>query len=108
MAYRTVTLYAGRGTAYFLRALGLVVTAVAGGAVALAALNSLLRPDRAGLFQTGADDYQLRILGFGPGTGEQLLAPWMAVALVALGLALGAWTVRRARKMLLELIAGTT
>lgn len=105
MAYNTLTLYAARGTTYALRALALVVVAAMGTAVGLAALNSLLRPDRAGLFATDADTYQLRILGLSPGTGDQLLAPWMALLLIIIGAALVVWTAARVRKMLLELIA---
>lgn len=105
MAYRTVTLYASRGTSYFLRALGLVLAAAAGVVLALAAFSSLLRPDRAGLFQIGNDEYQLRVFGFAPGTGEQLLASWMAVIIIAIGIVVVAWTARAARKMLMELIA---
>jgi hypothetical protein len=108
MTVRTLVLYAGRGTTYSLRTLGLVLAAMAGGATALAALNSLLRPDRAGLFLIEPDTYQLRILGFSPGSGEQLLAPWMAILAIAIGIALVAWTARRARRMLLELVAGAT
>jgi hypothetical protein len=105
MAYRTLTLYAARGTSYLLRTIGLVLTTTAGFAVALAALNSLFRPDRAGLFLLDNDEYQLRVLGLGASGGEQLLAPWMAVGLIVLGLALLAWSARRTRRMLMELIA---
>lgn len=105
MVYRTLSLYAGRGTSYLAKALGLVVAAAAGVMIAVAALNSLFRPDRAGLFLIGDDEYQLRILGFGASGGEQLLSPWLAVVVVAAGFALVVWTVRRARKMLIELIA---
>jgi hypothetical protein len=58
---------------------------VTGALAAVAALNSLLRPDRAGLFQIAPDHYQLRVLGLSPGYGEQMLAPWMALILIALG-----------------------
>jgi hypothetical protein len=105
MTYRTLSLYAGRGAAYMVRAVGLVLAAAAGVSVAIAALNSLIRPDRAGLFFVEPDTYQLRILGLSPGAGEQLLAPWMAVLLIGLGIALIAWTGRRVRKMLIETIA---
>jgi hypothetical protein len=105
MAYRTLTVYAARGTMYSLRAFGLVVAAAAGIALALAAFNSFIRPDRAGLFLIGDDEYQLRILGFGGVSGEQLLAPWTAFVLIGVGLAVVAWTARRARRMLMELIA---
>jgi hypothetical protein len=108
MAYRTLSLYAARGTSYLLRAIGLVLAATAGFALALAALNSLFRPDRAGLFLLGDDEYQLRVLGLGASGGEQLLAPWMAIALIALGLTLLAWSARRVRRMLMELIASAT
>ena len=105
MAYRTLSLYAARGTSYLLRAIGLVLTAAAGLAIGLAALNSLFRPDRAGLFLLDRDEYQLRVLGLSATGGEQLLAPWIAVALIALGLALLVWSARRTRRMLMELIA---
>lgn len=108
MAYRTLSLYAARGTSYLLRTLGLVLAAAAGFVVALAALNSMLRPDRAGLFLLDSDTYQLRILGLSAGTGEQLLSSWMAVVLMAAGFALIAWTVRRARRMLMALIASAS
>ena len=35
MTYRMLALYAGRGTAYFLRTFGLIIAAAAGGAIAL-------------------------------------------------------------------------
>jgi hypothetical protein len=105
MTYRTLTLYAGRGTAYLMRSLGLVLAASIATAVGLAALNSLLRPGNAGLFLVEPDTYQLRVLGLSPGTGEQLLAPWIAVMLILLSVGALAWAARRARRMLLELIA---
>jgi hypothetical protein len=105
MAYRTLALYAARGTTYFVRAMGLVVAAAVGFGVTLVALNSLIRPDRAGVFQLNSEEYQVRIVGFGSNAGEQMLTPWMAVLLIALGLAVIAWGARRARKMLTELIA---
>ena len=108
MTYRILSLYASRGTSYLFRTLGLLLAAASGLVVALAALNSLLRPDRAGLFHRGEDEYQVRVMGFGDAGGEQLLAPWMAVALIAIGAALLWWTARRVRRMLLELIAQTT
>lgn len=107
MAYRTLTLYAARGTSYLLRAIGLVLAAAAGVAIGLAALNSLFRPDRAGLFLFDHDEYQLRVLGFGASGGQQLLEPWMAALLILAGSALIVFAVRRARQLLLELIAQT-
>ena len=107
MFYQTLRLYAARGTLNLLRAVGLVTAGMAGLAVSVAALNSLLRPDRAGLFLQGGDEYQLRVLGLGTSGGEQLLAPWMAVAMIVIGLALLAWSARAARRMLVELIAST-
>ena len=107
MFYQTLRLYAARGTLNLLRAVGLVTAGMAGLAVSVAALNSLLRPDRAGLFLQGGDEYQLRVLGLGTSGGEQLLAPWMAVAMIVIGLALLAWSARGARRMLIELIAST-
>lgn len=106
LTLRAVALYAARGTGYFVRALGLATAGALGLSVAVAALNSFLRPDRAGLFLIGDEHYQLRILGFGPSAGEQLLTPWLAALIIALGVALIFWTLRRARKMLMELIAG--
>jgi len=106
MTYRTLALYASRGTSYFLRALGLVLAAASGILIALAALNRLFRPESAGLFQLGADEYQLRVFGFGEAAGEQLLAPWLAVLLIAAGIAVVIWCVRVSRRFLLELIAG--
>ncbi|MBP6013450.1 MAG: hypothetical protein KBA31_14590 [Alphaproteobacteria bacterium] len=105
MAYRTLRLNAARGTSYLMRTIGLVLTGAAGLAVGLAALNSLFRPDRAGLFLLDNDEYQLRVLGLGASSGEQVLVPWMAIALIAIGLALIAWSARRTRRMLMELIA---
>jgi len=105
MAYRTLTLYAARGTTYLARAIGLVFAAAAGLMIALAALNSLFRPERAGLFLLRDDEFQVRIMGFGDAAGQQLLAPWMAVLAIAAGTLLVAWTVRRTRGMLMELIA---
>lgn len=72
MAMRTLSLYAARGTSYFLRATGLVLAAAGGACVALASLNSFLRPASAGLFLVGADEYSLRLLGLGERSGEQL------------------------------------
>ena len=108
MTYRTLSLYASRGTTYLARTLGLVLAAASGLIVALAALNSLFRPDHAGLFRLGDDEYQVRVMGFGEAGGEQLLAPWAAIALIAVGAAVLWWTARRVRRMLLELIAQTT
>ena len=107
MTYRTLSLYASRGTSYLLRTLGLMFAAASGLIIALAALNSLLRPDHAGLFRIGEDEYQVRVMGFGDMGGEQLLAPWMAIVLIAIGATLLWWTARRVRRMLLELIAQT-
>lgn len=107
MFYQTLRLYAARGTLNLLRALGLVAVGATGLAVSIAALNSLLRPDRAGLFLQGSDEYQLRVLGIGAYDGEQLLAPWMAVAMIVISFALVAWSARGARRMLTELIAST-
>lgn len=105
MTTRALSLYASRGTSYLIRTLGLLAAAASGFVVALAALNSLVRPDHAGLFRIGEDEYQLRVMGLGDIGGEQLLAPWMAVALIAIGAAVLWWTARRVRRMLLELIA---
>lgn len=105
MAYRTLRLYAARGTTYLLRSLALALAAATGVVATLAALNSLLRPDRAGLFRISGDEWQVRVMGFGEAVGEQMLAPWMAPVLIALGLATLVWTARRIRRMLMELIA---
>lgn len=105
MAYRTLRLYAARGTTYLLRSLALATVAATGVVTTLAALNSLLRPDRAGLFQISGDEWQVRVMGFGEAAGEQMLAPWMALVLIAAGLAILVWTARRIRRMLMELIA---
>jgi hypothetical protein len=105
MAYRTIKLYGARGGAYLMRAMGLVFAGALGIATALAAINSLIRPEHAGVFKIGHDEYQIRILGLGASTGEQLLAPWVAVALIAVGALLLYWTTVRVRRMLLELIA---
>lgn len=107
MMLRTVSLYAARGTSYFARALGLILAAAVGGCVGLASLNSLFRPESAGLFLVGDDEYRLRLLGLGESAGRQLLEPWAAVLLVALGLAAVWWSLRRARRMLMELLAET-
>lgn len=105
MVLRTLSLYATRGASYFLRAAGLVLAAAAGGCVALASLNSLFRPESAGLFLIGDDEVSLRLLGFGESAGRQLLEPWAAVLLVALGLAVILWGLLRTRRMLMELVA---
>lgn len=105
MTVRTLSLYAARGTSYLLRALGLVLLATAGFCTALASLNSLFRPQSAGVFQLNADEVQLRLLGLSPGAGNQLLEPWMAIVLIVAGGALIVFALRRARRMLLELIA---
>lgn len=105
MTLRTFSLYAARGTTYSLRALGLVLVAAAGFCIALASLNSLFRPQSAGLFQLGGDEVQLRLLGLGATGGQQLLEPWMAALLILAGGMLIVFAVRRARRMLLELIA---
>ncbi len=105
MTMRTLLLFAARGTTYLLRALGLVLLAVTGVCVLLASLNSLLRPDRAGLFLIDSDEYQVRLLGFGESTGQQLLEPWMAALLIVAGAALVVLAARRARRMLIELAA---
>ncbi len=107
MTMRTLSLYAARGTTYFLRAFGLVLVAAAGFCVALASLNSLFRPESAGLFLLGSDEYQLRLFGLGASTGQQLLEPWMALLFMLTGGALVVLAVQRARRMLLELIAQT-
>ena len=108
MTVRTLSLYAARGTTYFLRACGLALLAALGACVALAALNSVLRPANAGLFMIANDEFQLRVLGFGATGGQQLLEPWMAALFVIAGVALILFAVRRARRMLLELIAQAT
>jgi hypothetical protein len=107
MAMRTLSLYAARGTSYFLRALGLVLAAAAGACVMLASLNSILRPASAGLFLVGEDEYSLRLFGLGKTSGLQLLEPWMAALLIVLGLAVVVWSFRSARRMLMELVAET-
>lgn len=105
MTARTLSLYAARGTTYFLRAAGLVLAAAAGLCIALASLNSIFRPQSAGLFHLGGDEVQLRVLGLGATGGQQLLEPWMAALLVLAGIALVFLSAKRARRMLLELIA---
>lgn len=105
MVVRTLSLYAARGTAYLVRATGLVLTATLGVCVTLASLNSLLRPASAGLFLVGDDEYSLRLFGLGASDGRQLLEPWAAVLLVVVGIAVVAWSLSRARRMLLELVA---
>ncbi len=107
MVGRTLSLYAARGTFHLVRAVGLVAAWTTGIVVGIAAFNSLVRPDRAGLFQLSEDEYQLRVLGLGSSAGEQLLQPWMAVVLIAVGLALIGWSVRHSRKMLMDLIAAS-
>ena len=106
LIWRTLSLYAARGGFCLMQTVAIVLAASAGIAVGMAALNSLFRPDRAGLFLLGSDEYQLRVFGTGASMGEQLLAPWMAVMLVAIGLALVSWSARRTRRILTELIAG--
>lgn len=103
MTTRTLLAYAGRGTIYLLRALGLVLLAATGFSLAMASLNSLVRPNRAGLFLIEYDEYQLRLLGLGESTGQQLLEPWMAALLIIAGAAMILLALRRARRMLLEL-----
>jgi hypothetical protein len=107
MAIRTMSLYAARGATYFARTAGLILSAAAGTCVALAALNSLLRPDKAGLFRVGEDEYSLHVLGLGQSEGHQLLEPWSAALLIVIGIAAVAWSVRRARQMLLDLVLET-
>jgi hypothetical protein len=105
MTTRTLSLYAARGTMYALRAFGLVLIAAAGVCFALASLNSFFRPTSAGLFQLRGDEIQLRVLGLGATGGQQLLEPWMAAILVAIGIALILFAAWRVKRMLLELIA---
>jgi hypothetical protein len=101
---RAIALYAGRGTAYLFRVLGLGAAAAVGFVLAAASLNSLCRPDRAGLFLVGEDEVQIRVFGLGAGGGEQLLAPWLAALMALGGLALIAWAAHRGRRMAIELI----
>ena len=105
MTARTLSLYAAHGTTYALRALALVLAAAAGFGVALTSAIRLFRPESAGLFQLGVDDFQLRILGLGATGGQQLLEPWMAALLIFAGIGLVVFATRRTHRMLLELIA---
>lgn len=105
MTLRTLSLYATKGTSYLARTLGLLLAAAAALALSLASLNSLFRPDRAGIFRLSDDEYQVRVMGFGDGAGEQLLEAWVAIIAIAAGVAILWWVARRVRHMLIELIA---
>jgi hypothetical protein len=105
--YEALTLYASRGWRYLTGGVALVFTVFASGAIALAAFNSLLRPDHAGIFLLPNEEIQIRVMGFSSSSGEQILAPWMALIVIVLGLVLLAWTTACMRRMLMELIAST-
>lgn len=105
VVFHAVALYATRGTSYLIRAIALTLVAALSAFLTIAAFNSLLRPDKAGIFRIGEDDIQVRILGLGGATGEQLLVPWISVLIIALGMAVLTWCAGRVKRILLQLIA---
>jgi hypothetical protein len=107
LGFRTLALYAKRGTVGLLRVVGLLIAAAAGVAMAVAAFNSLLRPDNAGVFLIAPDTYQVRVLGLSQGSGEQLLTPLLALLLIAAGAAVCWAVIRGVRGMLTEMIAAS-
>jgi hypothetical protein len=107
MTARTLLLYAASGAGYAVQTLWLTLTGMLGFCLALASLNSLARPDRAGLFLIAPDEYQLRLLGIGQTAGQQLLEPWLAILLIIAGAALVTIAARGARRVLFKLIAQT-
>lgn len=64
-----------------------VASAITGTGLTAFGVNALLSPQRAGLFQLGPYEYQIRLLG-GSSAGESLGAPWLAMASIGAGAAL--------------------
>lgn len=72
--------------------------AFGGGALlALMAFLRLVAPAAAGVFESAAGQYQVRLLGLGPEAGEQILPIWMAFLLVFIGGAGAGWGFEKLR-----------
>lgn len=76
------------------------MAALVGGALlALMAFLRLLAPAAAGVFESAAGEYQVRLLGLGRETGEQILPIWMAFMLVFIGGVGIGWGFQKLRAM---------
>lgn len=74
------------------------IAALAGGAlVAIMAFLRLVTPDAAGVFESAAGQYQVRLLGLGSEAGQQILPVWMALLLVFIGGAGAGWGFQKLR-----------
>jgi hypothetical protein len=101
-AARAMLSLLSRGWRLGWRAASALLAALVGGLATLVGVGSLIDPAAVGLFQTGPDDFHLRLLG-GQG-GTPLLAPWFAIALLALAAMSMAFAWRQARRLILEVL----
>lgn len=77
--------------------LGYMATFAGGALLALMAFLRLLAPAAAGIFESAAGQYQVRLLGLGREAGEQILPIWMAFMLVFIGGAGAGWGFEKLR-----------
>lgn len=91
-----------RGWRLAWRSASTLLAALFGALAMVVAFGSLLYPEAVGLFRTGPDDIQLRLLG-SPG-GVPLFTPWFAIGLLALAAASLAFAWRQARRLVREIV----
>lgn len=103
--WRAVVSSAALGGRRLAAAATVLASAAVGASLAIMAAGSLIFPQSIGVFTLGEDTVQLRILGASGETGTPLFAPWLALALGAIGAGLvwRAW--RQARRIISEILA---
>jgi hypothetical protein len=102
-ALRSLAAHAAPGWRFFRDSATVAAATILGAGLLIAGAGSLMRPDAIGVFQLSADEYQMRL--FGGDGGQVVLWPWLGLALAAIGGALAWLAWRRARRLVVEILA---
>lgn len=79
-------------------------TAGIGALMGILSIGNIVAPDRIGVFRLSADDFQVRLLGLAEGGGDPVLAPWLGLAVGALGAVLMWRAASAAQRLLSEIM----
>lgn len=91
-----------RGSRLTRQAVSIVLAGVFAALALLVSLGSLLLPENIGVFLTDPDTIQVRLLG-GEG-GEPLFAPWLAIALLGVGILVARQALAAGRHLALRIM----
>jgi hypothetical protein len=106
LAWQAILLGAQRGVRDLARVIGALALGAFGTAAIILCIARLLAPTRAGVFQIGVDEIQVRLLGGMGAVGVQLLPTWGALLLGVVGVAIVALALGSLRRLVTSFLIG--